>query len=84
MIKGTTPGHCIFCDAAVIARNSQGLPTCGRCRTKIFYAEKCPICKSWLDEKTGKYGLYYVCIKHSNFSPLRLKMLGVGGEKKIE
>lgn len=84
MRKGTTPGKCIFCEGAVIAYNDQGLPVCKNCKQKTFYAERCPICKMYLEELKGPYGVYYKCGKHGNWSPQRLSQLGMGGEKKNE
>lgn len=80
MIKGTTPGKCIFCEQPVTNKNSQGLDTCNKCKNKLFVADKCPICKAWLDEQTGKYGTYYVCPMHGNWSSKRLSQLGAGHE----
>jgi hypothetical protein len=63
--KGTVPGKCFFCGDAVIAYNKQALPVCGKCKNKEYHAEKCPICKGFLDERQGKYGTYFSCVRCS-------------------
>lgn len=56
----TTP-KCWCCDGNAVKRNDDGLPCCLGCLNKKPNIN-CPICKSELTPKSGKFGEYFNCM----------------------
>ncbi len=63
---------CIFCDEESITKNEQGFSVCKNHKDK--YVEiKCPICKSWMDTQSGKFGTFAKCYCGYNLSQNKIK-----------
>ncbi|MEA3430441.1 MAG: hypothetical protein U9R08_04165 [Nanoarchaeota archaeon] len=59
--------NCPFCGARAVTKNSQGVPVCVDHKNKNLNDLKCA-CGSWLDVKTGKFGVYFNCINCGNIN----------------
>ncbi len=51
---------CPFCGAAAYAKNKDGVPVCANHKHATLGEMKC-VCGSFLEQKTGKWGAFFVC-----------------------
>lgn len=58
---------CPFCGQRATGINSQGVPVCRDHTSALLNDMKC-ICGSWLEMKTGKFGVYFNCMSCGNFN----------------
>ena len=59
--------NCPFCGKQAVTKNSQGVPVCAEHKNKNLNDLKCA-CGSWLDVRTGKFGIYFNCINCGNIN----------------
>ena len=59
--------HCPFCDKVATSKNEQGLNVC-RVHTQQKMEEIKCTCGSWLENRSGKFGPYFNCIKCGNIN----------------
>jgi len=59
--------NCPFCGKIAVAKNKDGVSVCSVHRKEKLKEMKC-ICGSWLDQRKGKFGPYFFCIKCGNIS----------------
>jgi len=59
--------NCPFCGKIAVAKNKEGVAVCSAHKTEKLKELKC-ICGSWLDQRKGKFGPYFFCIKCGNIS----------------
>lgn len=59
--------NCPFCGKQVATKNAQGVPVCIEHKNKNLDNLKCA-CGSWLDVKSGKFGVYFNCINCGNIN----------------
>ncbi len=63
---------CIFCGAAAYSKNTQGFLVCSTHKTIQVGSCKC-ICGQWLDERDGKYGRFFSCVRCGAMNLRRVK-----------
>ena len=64
---------CIVCKAVSTSYNKQQLPVCSKHKDYEAIELKCPMCKSYLDVRKGKYGTFFSCIECGVLSVHKLK-----------
>ena len=58
---------CPFCDKTSTTMNFQNVPVCQNHKNEELPAFKCQ-CNSYLDLKSGKFGIYFNCFKCGNIN----------------
>lgn len=58
---------CPFCGKIAIATTKEGLNVCRNHKESKLEVIKCT-CKSWLEQKAGKFGPYFHCINCGNIN----------------
>lgn len=58
---------CPFCSKRALVKNSQGISVCQDHKNSILGDMKCA-CGQHLELRTGKFGVYFNCIKCGNIS----------------
>jgi len=58
---------CPFCSQQATTYNSQKVPTCPKHKDSALGGMKCA-CGSWLEMKSGKFGIFFTCLKCGNMS----------------
>ncbi len=58
---------CPFCNRQATQKNAQGLDVCFQHIKSVFEEIKCT-CGSWLEQKVGKFGPYFNCLKCGNIN----------------
>lgn len=74
----STAPQCFFCDSSATTRNKAGLEVCKKCidNTEV----RCPIDKSLMDIRDGKFGTFLFCWKcNRNWSKFNLIKYRKGG-----
>jgi len=66
--------QCNFCSNTAITYNKQKIPVCNKCRKEILTAD-CPACGEPLNINKGRFGVYFSCFEHGNFSLAKVKKL---------
>jgi len=59
--------NCPFCGRRATTKNEQGMPVCVQHKSSLLDDMKC-VCGKYLEMRTGKYGLFFSCIKCGNMS----------------
>ena len=59
--------NCPFCNRQATQKNTQGIDVCHQHIKSVFEEIKCT-CGSWLEQKVGKFGPYFNCLKCGNIS----------------
>ncbi len=59
--------ECPFCGKKPTTKNSQGFPVCTEHKSSQVEDKKCS-CGRFLELRTGKFGVFYNCIKCGNMS----------------
>ena len=69
---------CYFCDNIASYKNNQGMPVCRHCKEREI-EERCPVCRSFMDVKDGKFGAYFYCyLCNKSWNPGLVKHHKVG------
>ncbi len=58
---------CPFCGQQATAYNAQKVPTCLKHKDSGLGEMKCS-CGSWLEMKSGKFGIFFTCLKCGNMN----------------
>jgi hypothetical protein len=58
---------CPFCDKIATRKNEQELAVCPQHTKSVLEEIKCT-CGSWLEQRVGKFGPYFNCLKCGNFN----------------
>ena len=58
---------CPFCDRQATQTNQQGLEVCHQHTNQSMEEIKC-VCGSWLEQRVGKFGAYFNCVKCGNMN----------------
>ncbi|MBI2668880.1 hypothetical protein HYX14_03485 [Candidatus Woesearchaeota archaeon] len=61
---------CPFCSRQATQKNEQGLAVCHLHTKSLMQVIKCA-CGSWLEQRSGKFGPYFNCIKCGNINVKR-------------
>ena len=75
---------CPFCSKQATVTNKDGILTCRHHINKEFPVIRCA-CGDYLDQKSGKYGPYFVCINCGTISyakGMELKAMNIPPKKK--
>lgn len=59
--------NCPFCGRIAVAKNREGVPVCSSHKDEKLKEMRC-ICGSWLEQRKGKFGPYFFCIKCGNIN----------------
>ncbi len=73
--------NCPFCDRQSITQNEQGIPVCKQHQNSILNEMKC-LCGEFLETCTGKFGLYFRCIKCGNINKKKVFEINPNREYK--
>jgi hypothetical protein len=57
---GQTTPRCFFCGKYATVKTTENLPACAAHRLSE-HSEVCPVCKTFLDVKEGRFGAYFFC-----------------------
>ena len=66
---------CPFCARTATRKNSKGIDVCAHHVKQVLEETRC-ICGSWLEQRTGKFGPYFNCIKCGNINFKRAMEMG--------
>ncbi len=58
---------CPFCTRTATQQNSQGVDVCPHHVKQVLEEIRC-ICGSWLEQRSGKFGPYFNCVKCGNIN----------------
>lgn len=84
---------CPFCNRIATQKNEQGVEVCHQ-HTKSSIEEIRCTCGSWLEQRTGKFGLYFNCINCGNINYTKAmeiksittknKLINLNGQEKSD
>jgi len=73
--------NCPFCERQSITQNEQGIPVCKQHQNSILNEMKC-LCGEFLETCTGKFGLYFRCVKCGNINKKKVFEINPNREYK--
>ena len=59
--------HCPFCQRLATQKNEQGVEVCHLHLKSVMEEIKCT-CGGWLEQRNGKFGAYFNCLKCGNIN----------------
>ncbi len=74
---------CPFCTRTATQQNSQGIDVCPHHVKQVLEEIRC-ICGSWLEQRSGKFGPYFNCVKCGNINFKKAMEMRTVKESNIE